>query len=130
MIATTSFTYGWVCPKCESVYAPATRECFKCNVPTEKSYVAPRPSEIRATYAFGGGGEGPDQIGRGPTTKPPDFTVGEKVAARLAVNLPFFPGVVHLVRPSNGTWIVDVDDGKQVYQVDPHLIKKEKDLKV
>ena len=23
--------YGWICPKCGSVYSPMTTECYKCN---------------------------------------------------------------------------------------------------
>lgn len=30
------FNYGWVCPKCGSVYSPNTIECYKCN-PTNKT---------------------------------------------------------------------------------------------
>lgn len=27
----TGFNYGWVCPKCGSVYAPTQTECYKCS---------------------------------------------------------------------------------------------------
>ena len=26
----TSFNYGWICPKCGSVYSPNTVECYRC----------------------------------------------------------------------------------------------------
>ena len=29
------YTTGWECPKCRSVYSPATTECYKCNGPVQ-----------------------------------------------------------------------------------------------
>lgn len=30
-----SYAVGWFCPKCGSVYAPFTNECYRCNPPME-----------------------------------------------------------------------------------------------
>ena len=27
----SGFNYGWICPKCGSVYSPTQAECYKCN---------------------------------------------------------------------------------------------------
>ena len=29
------FNYGWICPKCGSVYAPTQHECYRCAPSTK-----------------------------------------------------------------------------------------------
>lgn len=39
-IQTLSFPQkGWVCPKCDRVYAPSCMECFYCNNPVKNGLV-------------------------------------------------------------------------------------------
>lgn len=32
---TLGFNYGWICPKCGSVYSPTQIECYKCSPATK-----------------------------------------------------------------------------------------------
>lgn len=31
----SGFNYGWICPKCGSVYSPTQTECYKCSPVTK-----------------------------------------------------------------------------------------------
>lgn len=35
---TIGFNYGWICPKCGSVYAPTQTECYRCAPATKYEF--------------------------------------------------------------------------------------------
>ena len=37
---TLGFNYGWICPKCGSVYSPTQIECYKCGPTTQYEFTS------------------------------------------------------------------------------------------
>lgn len=35
---TIGFNYGWICPKCGSVYSPTQTECYRCAPATKYEF--------------------------------------------------------------------------------------------